>query len=163
MARHKTFCTIEGCNGPCVGRGYCIKHYKRWYKYGDPTKMLRIYKHENPVCRVSECNLPTLAKGLCMNHYALNKHNGAPITVKKYVGWYIKDGYRYVHVGNRHYEPEHRVVMEKFLGRKLLPEEQVHHIDNNPLNNSIGNLQILSRSEHALIHKLGHINGHTDR
>jgi hypothetical protein len=66
---------------------------------------------------------------------------------------YIKDGYRYVHVGKRHYEPEHRLVMEKFLGRKLSTEEQVHHIDGDILNNSPSNLQIVSRSEHMAIHQ----------
>lgn len=29
-------CTIDGCEGRVVGRGYCRKHYSRWYTYGDP-------------------------------------------------------------------------------------------------------------------------------
>ena len=31
--------------------------------------------------------------------------------------------------------------MEEKLGRKLLPNEQVHHIDENPLNNNLDNLE----------------------
>lgn len=38
------------------------------------------------------------------------------------------------------YVYEHRLVMEKKLGRYLQPEEVVHHIDGNPQNNSPGNL-----------------------
>ena len=35
---------------------------------------------------------------------------------------------------------EHRLVMEGKLGRKLLPEERVHHLDHNKKNNSPENL-----------------------
>lgn len=46
----------------------------------------------------------------------------------------------------------HRYVMEKHLGRKLSSDEVVHHIDENKENNSIYNLQIMTRSEHAIHH-----------
>ena len=55
-----------------------------------------------------------------------------------------KDGYlrysddRYVH----------RVIMEEHLGRKLESSEHIHHIDGNPQNNDINNLQIMTNSEH---------------
>lgn len=43
----------------------------------------------------------------------------------------------------------HRIVMEQHLGRPLKPEEQVHHIDDDPSNNSIENLRLYaSNSEH---------------
>ena len=42
----------------------------------------------------------------------------------------------------------HRIVMEKFLGRKLKTEENIHHKDGNPKNNNIDNLEILTNSEH---------------
>lgn len=40
------------------------------------------------------------------------------------------------------YVPEHRLVMEKKLGRYLNENETVHHIDGNKLNNDEGNLQL---------------------
>lgn len=49
--------------------------------------------------------------------------------------------------------PQHRLVLERHLGRYLLSSEQVHHIDLNPLNNDLSNLQILSRSEHLAMHR----------
>lgn len=30
-------CSIDGCEAPTVGRGWCNRHYLRWSKYGDPT------------------------------------------------------------------------------------------------------------------------------
>ena len=48
----------------------------------------------------------------------------------------------------------HRVVMENYLGRLLLPQEVVHHIDGNKKNNSIENLQLLTREEHSRMHQL---------
>jgi hypothetical protein len=42
-----------------------------------------------------------------------------------------------------------KYLMELHLGRKLLPNETVDHIDRNYLNNEISNLQILDRSLHV--------------
>lgn len=49
---------------------------------------------------------------------------------------------------------EHRHIMEKFLGRKLSFDEIVHHIDGDTRNNNICNLEIKSRSEHAILHHI---------
>lgn len=47
---------------------------------------------------------------------------------------------------------EHRVVMERVLGRELDDTEVVHHKDENRQNNSPKNLQIMTRAEHILEH-----------
>lgn len=49
----------------------------------------------------------------------------------------------------------HRRVMENYLGRKLESNEIVHHIDGNRHNNSLSNLTILTRAEHARLHFTG--------
>lgn len=36
MAMPKTTCTIEGCGRVHYGQGYCLRHYRRWYRHGDP-------------------------------------------------------------------------------------------------------------------------------
>jgi hypothetical protein len=58
-----------------------------------------------------------------------------PNTYRKYLG--------------RH---EHRVIAEQKIGRPILPDEHVHHIDGNKHNNSPDNLLVLTASEHVKLH-----------
>lgn len=87
----------------------------------------------------------------------------------KYKGgfWINDSGYKIIEVkrlGKRFRVREHRMVMEAHLGRKLAPNEDVHHIDHDKLNNSIDNLMVLSKREHTLLHhREGKVIPHTLR
>ena len=48
-----------------------------------------------------------------------------------------------------------RRKVQRYLGRKLETWEDVHHKDENPLNNNIDNLQVLSHGDHTRLHKTG--------
>ena len=69
------------------------------------------------------------------------------------------DGYVYIYMPNHPYAVkkgyvcEHRLIMEKHIGRYLKPEESIHHIDENTLNNNINNLKLFAtEGEHRAFH-----------
>lgn len=66
----------------------------------------------------------------------------------KFIG---ANGYVYVR-HNGKYELEHRVVMEKYLGRKLREDEVVHHKNGVKTDNRLENLQLMTNSEHTKLH-----------
>jgi hypothetical protein len=47
----------------------------------------------------------------------------------------------------------HRDLAEKTLGRQLNTDEIVHHLDENPKNNQICNLIVISRKAHGKLHR----------
>jgi len=59
--------------------------------------------------------------------------------------------YRYV-IGGDKKIPEHRFVMEQFLGRILNPGEEVHHINGDTLDNRPENLYVLDKKHHSRLH-----------
>lgn len=59
------------------------------------------------------------------------------------------EGKTYTKYQGRH---QHRVVMEQKIGRPLLSNEIVHHVDGNKKNNSIENLVLTNRKDHSVLH-----------
>lgn len=75
---------------------------------------------------------------------------GRVIDARGYVDIYCPD---HPYADNKGYVPEHRLVMEKHLGRFLRPEEVVHHKDGNIQNNALENLELFpSQNSHISYH-----------
>jgi hypothetical protein len=62
------------------------------------------------------------------------------------------------HNATHAYAYEHDIVMESKIGRRLLPNEEVHHDDENKQNNEPSNLIVKTKSAHMKHHDA--IRGH---
>lgn len=60
-------CSIDGCEKPVVGRGWCSTHHKRWCLYGDPCAPDR--RQKRGICSYDGCNSPNTAHSFCSKHY----------------------------------------------------------------------------------------------
>lgn len=71
----------------------------------------------------------------------------------------LNNGYWILWLGGKRVY-EHRLIMERHLGRPLARQEFVHHVNGDRLDNDIGNLQVMTIGEHNRLHKKGIAWGH---
>lgn len=68
------------------------------------------------------------------------------------VGWKL-DAYGYVQIWTENgYIREHRMIMEKLIGRPLLPHEDVHHKNEIRHDNRLENLELKTHADHLREH-----------
>lgn len=81
-ARIRFDCSVDGCNRPHAGRGYCKFHWKRWRLFGDPLREPPPRKPPQP-CAVVGCQDIAKKNGMCDTHYHRVRAWGDPTIVKK--------------------------------------------------------------------------------
>ena len=60
------------------------------------------------------------------------------------------------------YVLEHRLVMERHIGRHLTKDEYVHHVNENKQDNRLENLLLTNKAEHAKIHMEMRVNNNAE-
>lgn len=127
--RPTRYCDIEGCGRKHLSKGLCRTHYNRRYQNGDPD-------WARPISN-SDGRFPS--------------RGGRVVDAKGYVLVRLPKDHPYLerskNAAGCAYLQEHRYVMAQHLGRALLPNENVHHINGDKGDNRLANLELWVRSQ----------------
>ena len=132
----ESHCLVKECKRLSHCKGYCRAHYSRLRRCGDvmadvPLKVRRD-KLDNRICDLPGCNRIYLKNGWCRKH-ARQAESGLKPRLEPYKAPKLLF--------------EHRIKMEEMLGRPLLENETVHHINGIRSDNRPENLELWCHSQ----------------
>lgn len=127
---------------------------------GSCTELARWLGKPVPTMRsqLVRAGIPTKPKGYrspkSVRHFGTENHNWRGGLCKQSNGYILEYAPDHPYaIKNKGYVLQHRLVVERQLGRYLLPSEVVHHRNEDKQDNRFENLEIVTRSRHMSHHK----------
>lgn len=156
LARGPERCSVRDCEKPFKANGYCSTHNYR-ARRGLPLDAPIATSQAGvplPSCSAPGCEQQAWWRSAahCPMHTQRLRRYGSLDDPKRFrkdgKGWLNSEGYRIRQINGR-VIAEHRLVIERHIGRLLWPDETVHHVNGVRDDNRLENLELWSKSQPA--------------
>ena len=98
---------------------------------------------------ISEAQRKMISERNSCNFNGLNGYGHTKVQNRGYILAYVP---KHPHAHSDGYVMLHTVVMERSIGRYLMPNEVVHHVNHDRKDNRLENLKLMDKKEHMRMH-----------
>jgi len=125
----------------------CKFSHKRRKEVSPDEREHRSRAHKGKI--ISEAQRKIISERNSCNYNGMNGYGHTKIQNRGYVLAYVP---KHPHAHSDGYVMLHTVVMERAIGRYLMPNEVVHHINHDRQDNRLENLLLMNKKDHMSMH-----------